>query len=327
MGIHALGIAAISSCLLAALAGIASAQTVEPGPNATAKFASLEEARGILGARDEFIKAMGPLDRSARMKTGQEVPEDRFLAFVARQAEGWTEDEKKRVSGLVESLEPALGALKGGLFPAVTLVKTTGDEEGGAAYTRGDAIILPRNMIDGGDASLKRVIAHELFHILTRRNPALRDELYRAIGFEPCGAVELPEELKSRRITNPDAPVNQHCAAITVKGEAVEVVPVVYLAVEHFDPAKAEVFFEGLEMKLMVVEKLDGRRQAKRAGGKPVLLDPERVPAFLDKVGRNSPSLMHPEEILADNFAIMLMGDKRVPTPRIIELIRRILGR
>ena len=36
---------------------------------------------------------------------------------------------------------------------------------------------------------------------------------------------------------------------------------------------------------------------------------------------------IHPDEILADNFVRLVMGDKDVPTPRIIDEMRKLLRR
>lgn len=58
--------------------------------------------------------------------------------------------------------------------PTVLLVQTTGQEESGAAYCRGNAIVLPRNMVRRADKSLEKTLTHELFHILSSHNKKLR---------------------------------------------------------------------------------------------------------------------------------------------------------
>ena len=44
----------------------------------TVSFADLEEAQKVLGARDDFVTAMSPFDRAARMKTDKPVSEEEF---------------------------------------------------------------------------------------------------------------------------------------------------------------------------------------------------------------------------------------------------------
>ena len=59
--------------------------------------------------------------------------------------------------------------------------------------------------------------------------------------------------------------------------------------------------------------------------GKPRLLDPAGVEDFHRKIGKNTGYIIHPEEVLADNFVLLAMGKKKVPTPRILEEMARLL--
>lgn len=47
----------------------------------------------------------------------------------------------------------------------------------------------------------QQILAHELFHILSRCNSALRDALYSNMNFVKCNSIELPPSLF--KITNP----------------------------------------------------------------------------------------------------------------------------
>ena len=40
---------------------------------------------------------------------------------------------------------------------------------------------------------------------------------------------------------------------------------------------------------------------------KPSSSIPEKEPAFLDKIGKNTNYIIHPDEILADNFVRLVM--------------------
>jgi hypothetical protein len=46
---------------------------------------------------------------------------------------------------------------------------------------------------------------------------------------------------------------------------------------------------------------------------------------FFEQVGRNTDYLIHPEEILADNFALLVVGDKRIVSPEVINRIKKVL--
>jgi hypothetical protein len=171
------------------------------------RFASVDKGAEILGRKDEFIQRLSAFDRAARIKTDRSISEDEFLKFVKGNVLTWNESEKAKIEEAIASIRPALDVLPLSLPKIVNLVKTSGAEEGHAFYTRDTAIVMPEKETDEADSGLlKRTIAHELFHILSRGNPALREKLYELIGFTKCGEVEFPSDLQSRKITNPDAP-------------------------------------------------------------------------------------------------------------------------
>jgi hypothetical protein len=56
-----------------------------------------------------------------------------------------------------------------------------------------------------------------------------------------------------------------------------------------------------------------------------VLFEPSQVPGFSEQVGQNTKYIIHPEEILADNFVFLLNGRINLPSPRVVESMGRIL--
>ena len=215
------------------------------------RFASVNEGAEILGRKDEFIQRLSTFDRAARMKTDRSISEDEFLKFVKGSVLTWNESEKAKIEAAIASIRPGLDALPLSLPKIVNLVKTSGAEEGHAFYTRDTAIVLPEKETDQGDSGLlKRTIAHELFHILSRGNPALREKLYELIGFKKCGEVEFPSDLKSRKITNPDAPRNDHAIQIRVGGEEVRAVPILFSNAAKYDVNRGGEFLQLFTIEL-----------------------------------------------------------------------------
>src|ERR1044071_2615547 len=78
------------------------------GTNVTVRFASVELGREILTRRDDFIAALTPLDRRARMQTDQDVSEKVFLAFVGRCVRPWTPEETNRITSVLQTLKDKL---------------------------------------------------------------------------------------------------------------------------------------------------------------------------------------------------------------------------
>ena len=47
----------------------------------------------------------------------------------------------------------------------------------------------------------------------------------------------------------------------------------------------------------------------------------------MEQVGNNTDYIIHPEEILADNFALLVLGEHNMPSPEIPQKMREILLR
>ena len=290
------------------------------------ELASIETARAVLGARDEFVARLSPFDRAARLKSATDVAEAEYLAFATAAGREWSNDERARLTAAFAAIEPKLAELLPELGEPILLVKTSGEEEGGAGYTRANAVMLPQAHDD--ERELQRLLAHEIFHVASRNNPDLKRALYRTIGFEECGEVVLPPALAARKMTNPDAPVNEHCIEVTVDGAKVWGMPILLSREERFDPAAGRAFFEYLTLSMLLVERTGATARPLTRDGAPVLVPLNRVAGFLEQVGRNTNYIIHAEEILASNFELLVVGgDNPAPSPELLERIRAELVR
>jgi hypothetical protein len=292
-------------------------------------FASQSEGRKILTEKDDFIQRLSPFDRSARMKTDKAVSEDAFLEFVGRNVADWTQEEMETVQAAIEAIHPLLRGLSLSLPPTVQFFKTTGAEEGNAAYTRATAIALPKSELDKSQKDLQKLVCHELFHILSRQNSELREKLYGIIGFTRCNEIKLPPELERRKITNPDAPRNDHFIRLQVDGRESRVVPILLSSTETYDVQRGGEFFAYLQFQFLMVEKESGSGNLKPVfeGSSPKLVEVKRVAGFMEQVGRNTKYIFHPEEILADNFALLVLKERNVASPEILLKMKEVLLR
>ena len=284
-------------------------------------FATVTEGREILTTRDDFIRALSPFDRAARVKTDRAVSEKEFLEFVGGSVLDWTEAEKALLVSALDRLKAPFDRLALAWPQVIYVVKTTGNEEGGAPYTRGCALILPKRVLTPSRPLDPRLISHELFHILSRTNPGLRDRLYQAIGFEKCAEIVIPEILQGRKITNPDAPANDHCIRVQVAGADIWAVPILFSRTDKYDVNTGGEFFQYMQFQLLLVERPGDSPVAKPLyeGSQPRLVDVKQVTGFFEQVGRNTQYIIHPEEILADNFAALVLQDRQVPSPEILK--------
>jgi hypothetical protein len=296
-------------------------------PNTVVRFASPDEGKAILTADDDFTASLSRFDIQCRLQTDADVKLSDWKQFVAQHVRPWEASEIETITQSVQRLEKKLANFRIPLPTVIRLVRTTGDEESNAAYTRAAAIILPAKILGYTTMQLDRLLAHELFHLLSRHDGAIRNQLYRIIGFELCQPIELPPSLAPRRITNPDAPLIDCTISVTAaNGKTHVVAPVLYANAKTYDVKRKATLFQSLLFRLLIVEHRGGRWQAVLTNGEAVVLDPKKEPAFLDQIGKNTNYIIHPDEILADNFVRLVMDDKDVPTPRIIDEMRRVLS-
>jgi hypothetical protein len=305
------------------------ASTDLPLASTKVHFASQSEGRQILAAKDDFILRLSPFDRSARMKTDKAISESKLLEFVGSNVVEWTKEEMQTAQAAIEAIQPLLRELPLSLPPTIQLVKTTGAEEGNAAYTRATAIVLPQSALGKGQQELQKLICHELFHILSRQNSELRERLYGIIGFTKCNEIKLPPELERRRITNPDAPRNDHFIRLQIDGHESLAVPILLSTVETYDVKRGGEFFEYLQFHFLMVEKNSDSQtfEAVSDGSSPRLVGLQGVSGFMEQVGRNTDYIIHPEEILADNFALLILHEHNIASPEILQKMKEVLAR
>jgi hypothetical protein len=262
------------------------------------------------------------------MKVDKPVSEDKFLAFVGNNVTDWTTEETQSVEAAVKKIQALLRDMPLSFPATIQLIKTTGAEEGNAAYTRGTAIIIPKAELTKTQNDLAKLICHELFHVLSRQNPGLREELYRIIGFTQCDDLEFPRELAARKITNPDAPRNDHFIRLGVGGKQCSAVPVLFSTTETYNVGRGGEFFAYLDFQFLVIEEGSlPHTKVVYENSAPKLAGPQAVSGFFEQIGRNTQYIIHPEEILADNFALLILGEQNVPSPEVLEKLRKVLTR
>ncbi len=291
------------------------------------RFATPEEGRAVLTADDPFTASLSRFDLQCRLKTDKDVTLADWKQFVAEHVRPWEPAEIDTITQSLERLRNRLADLRLPLPSPLRLVRTTGDEESNAAYTRGTSIVLPTKVMKYDSTQLDRLLAHELFHLLSRQDAAARAKLYPIIGFELCEPIELPPSLAPRRITNPDAPLIDCTISLKTKdGQIVTAAPVLYSQSKQYEAQRGASLFQAFVFRLLVVQRKSNRWQPVLVKDQPIVINPREEPEFYEKVGQNTNYIIHPDEILADNFVRLVMHDEAVPTPRIIDQMRRVLA-
>ena len=235
----------------------------------------------------------------------------------------WSDTEKERISKAMKSLDAEIKKQSYNLdFPKeIIFVKTTQKEEGNAeAYTRVNWIAIGEYALkEASDADLKYLVAHELFHLLTRQNSNFKKDIYKVIGFTVIEKeIIFPSDLAEIRISNPDISRYDSYGTFTIGGQKQYCTMVIYTD----RPYDGKTLFDYLKVGLVP---LNGDFVPIQKAGKTIIYALDEAEDFYTQVGKNTNYLIHPEEIMADNFAFTLIGKKDLANPEIIQNVQKVL--
>lgn len=320
-GAGALGLAALPSLRAQPAADAPDAFTGLPGTRVG--FADEATGRVLLAAEDDWLRATGDFQRRAVMKRDTAVDLAGFGRWNGDAVRPWQADHRQRWHRALAEVAPAFAALRIPLPPEVWLVATSGEESAGQPYTRGNGVMLPVAMppLGAPDAVL---MAHELWHVAARHAPALATRLYAELGFEPMPELEFPAAWAEIRIANPDAPVNRHALPLALPDRRTRVTPVLVASRTTLRPG--ESFFNVMDVRLLELQADSGAAvsRALLRDGEPVWHSLQQAPEYLRRLGGNTGYVIHHEEALADNIALLATG-ARVRNPGLLQRLRAVL--
>lgn len=295
-----------------------------PFTEAKPKLTFDHDVSAILAAEDDYVRALSAFDYAAKFKSDKPLTEEqRRLAYRAA-LQQYTPQEVERLRAAFETTFIAMSGMTT-LMPETIHVFSEETIESGAAYTRANVICLPKRFIARLDTEqLQKLVAHEVFHVISRHNPDLRPEIYAILGFEPVPPLSLPEPLAGLTIANPDAPGMDYAIAGLWRGQGMRFVPIL-----HSDRAyTGGSFFEYLRDDLLVVSVLHDRTEVVQQEGQALIVKKEDVEGYYEQVGRNTGYTFHPEETSADHFMHLLLSDiPSLPNPDKVRALGDILRR
>ena len=298
----------------------------EPTRAATSfEFVTAEQGRAIISARDEYIQRLSPLERALKAKSEVPVSEADFLQLLASTVQPWSDADRASVQAALDSIRSQLARLTLPLPETVVFVRITGVGEGNAPHTRANAVLLTATSLQR-PAALARLIAHELFHVASRRDKAWRDALYATIGFASIDEFALPPQLASRKITNPDAPRIDVAVKVETADGTAWVAPLLQSTVDRYDASRPAEFFSFLRLHWLEVARGELPPKKAELSEPPRLRNTADLRGFQQQIGRNTQYIIHPEEILAENFAQLVTGETG-PSPEIHQRLREALQR
>ena len=287
-------------------------------------FSSKEEGKYLISLQDTFINNLSPFDLEARCNFKDATKYD-YLLFCRNNVLNWTDENIILIDGLLKEIDGEFKQ-RGMVIPFIdniNLVKTTSKEEGGAmGYTRGNTIYVADYIMYKPKVKIKEILTHELFHILTRSSFPFKQEMYSIIRFTALDKIiDLTTmNQRCRFVSNPD--VSNSCSYIELKdwdGKEHRLL-MTTLARSNYHGGSLfkyiQPYFLELDSEYNIMTYGDNLPVRKSIYG-------EYYKDFIMKVGQNTGYMVNPEEILAENFRIAILGEiDEVPNPEIINNIR-----
>lgn len=288
---------------------------------------SLAASSAILKDKeDNFLEKINKLDMSIQM--GRPYSEsikrtevlNHYKDFLRSDVVDFTKSEKEMVQKCLEDAVKMSNAINPSIVPPVMeMIKTKGRHYGpGVYYTRENRIIIPYDALltTGRDAAavedaLTQTLLHEIFHIYSRYNGFKRKKLYAVIGFKNIATIPLDmnDALKERILINPDGVNLGQVIDLQTADARISAIPVITSTETKFQEDKPG-FFSYLKFDLYQVTKgNEGIKVLSNEDGTSTLVLNE-MRDFFRKIGDNTDYIIHPDEILADNFMLLALSQR-----------------
>jgi len=221
---------------------------------------------------------------------------------------------KEQLTTMFEEMFQKCNALNDELLPdTIQLIMVAGNHYGASTFfTRGNAIAFTEQSIKMmPEKSFKHVMYHELFHIISRYRHDLRDQLYQLVGFEQLdGPIWIDKSLYSRILYNPDGVSMEHGIPLMMPDSTTSYfIPVIAANDNQYRPNKIE-FFSYLDFKLYPVRETESgyfMSTFEEVNEMPVAYIMKK---FFERITMNTQYIIHPDEILADNFMYLFRTEE-----------------
>ncbi len=300
---------------------LAARTTYIPFGKSTVALLDSAEAAILSRQPDAYTAEQTAFDRAVRLGRPDATEAD-YLAASAANVRNWSVAETAALRTAFAELDAKAmtNRLDLHLPDTIQFIKTTAAEEFGAeGWTRAARVMLNPT----AQSISPHLVAHELWHVISRYNAALRTAVYANFGFKPCNRVAYKPAMHNRVITNPDCPVIEHY--ITLKGTdgASHDAALMLYSKTDFKPGKTDLGAYAA-VGLLALTGDDTHKAPLLKNGKPVILELETEPDFFAQAGTNTEYILHIEEISAEHFAALLSGES-LPQMRYVDGLKKLL--
>ena len=277
------------------------------------RYASAEEGRQLRLNNTDYFNALTQNDIDWKFRcTGKTL--DDFRTFAANQIKDFTEEEKQAIDAMVTLIETRFDALGVCLrSDEIIFIKSDTEDEGGAAgFTHKNEIYLTSFFVEALVYALQgkdiyppeyleyisrifpSILAHELFHCLSRNDARFRQQMYSLIGFTVMDHdVAFGPAVRNVLLQNPDVERYDNWAEFTIDGQKRRCILISVYECSFAEAAATDpdaTFFNHMRCVLVPLDEPD------------TMIPVEQASDFYTVLGHNTDYVIAAEECLADNF-------------------------
>ena len=264
-------------------------------------------------SKENYFKRVNALDISIQLAKPNEFESrdqmiESYKTHLHASILEFNEEEQNRISGLFEQIKTSFSNQNIKPYHKQIYLSKIDDSVYGAQafFTREDVIFIPDAQLAMEDSALKSILLHEIFHIYSRYNESLKSEAYGLIGFKKLDAPYkvVNNVLSERLLLNPDGLDNSY--GIELQDENQNKLTAVSILHSRFPKLKDEIedYFSYIHFELFRYDK-----DTQVAVSDDILqndIPPEYFNSFFEQIADNTQYIIHPDEIMADNFMLMI---------------------
>ena len=272
---------------------------------------------------EHFFDKITAVDAAIQMKKAysETAPKDEVISdykgFLQRDVSTFTKEESEFIVKAMNNAFNLCQNVSDKFFPEeILLIKSHGQAYGeDTYYTRENCIIIPKQALAkrNYDEFLK-VMLHEISHVVTRTRPSIKAQLYALIGFKKmANPLIINDSLKERLLTNPDGIDQMWATTLTAADKkSVFAIPLLY-AKTNVWVSSNPAFFDNMGWNYFEIEPSADAKSLvvmTRGDQQQSTLDTEGINEMFQQ-NYNTQYIIHPDEIIADNFSILMLSEKK----------------
>ena len=270
---------------------------------------------------EHFFDHISALDMAIQMKTMLDTSKNRkavlydYKNALQKEVLSFTSDEVKFITSIFQNIFSECNSLSKNIFPSeIKLIKIKGSHYGETTYyTRENCIVIPQAELTEPDSQkFTKVMLHELFHVFSRLNHQKKLELYKLIGFKSTGGsqfLQIDENTKKKIILNPDGIDYSYSIQLKDRDEnTFNAIPLIISNEGNFDENKPR-FFDYIHFGLYKIMPPFSKliKVVSDENGESTINFKDH-PEFFEQITDNTKYIIHPDELMADNFVIAIQS-------------------